>query len=123
MLPKKHRLVKSVDFRRVNKEGESWAERAIVLRKVPNGLPYSRFGFSVSHHIGKAVTRNRAKRLMREVVRLHCDLISPGWDVVFIARKGIAGLDYWAVERAITQLLRSAGLFRSQTGAAGGQVE
>lgn len=57
--------------------------------------------------------RNRVKRLLREVVRLHFDLIPSGWDVVLIARPAIVGADYWDVESAVLSLLGSAGLLRS----------
>lgn len=58
------------------------------------------------------MVRNRVKRLLREAIRLHCDLISPGWDVVLIARKGIVGADYGTVERSVTALLGLMRLFR-----------
>jgi len=123
VLLRKYRLVKSTDFRRANKEGQSWSDRLIVLCKAPNGLPLSRFGFSVSRRIGKATVRNRARRLMREAVRLQLDLISPGWDVVLIARRGMVGASYWAVERSITYLLSLASLRRAEAGADRGEVE
>ena len=58
--------------------------------------------------MGGAVVRNRIKRLLREVIRLHLDQLEPGWDVVFLARKGIIGVTYWTAEQAILGLLRSA---------------
>ena len=82
----------------------------LVLCRHPNGLQTSRFGFSVSRRRGKAVVRNRIKRLMREAIRLRCVLVSPGWDIVLIARAGIAGADYGAVERSVTHLLSLARL-------------
>lgn len=114
MLPRKHRLTRSGDFQRVRSQGRSWSDRHLVLIRAPNGLQVSRFGFSVSRRIGGAVVRNRIRRLMRESVRLQLDLVAPGWDVVFIARKGIVGADYAAVEGSATRLLRLAGLYRSQ---------
>ena len=58
--------------------------------------------------MGGAVVRNRIKRLLREVVRLHLDQVERGWDVVFLARRGIIGATYWTAEQAILGLLRSA---------------
>jgi ribonuclease P protein component len=113
VLSRDHRLTSSGDFRRVYAQGESWSNPMLVLYKTPNGLDRSRFGFSVSRRIGSAVVRNRVKRLIREAVRLLCDMVSPGWDIVFIARKGIVGADYAQVEGAVRHLLRLAQLRRS----------
>jgi ribonuclease P protein component len=49
---------------------------------------------------------------MREVVRMHHDLVEPGWDVVLIARRGIGGADYWAVERSVSHLFGVARLYK-----------
>ncbi len=114
MLPRKNRLTRSSDFQRVRSQGRSWSDRLLVLSRAPNDLEVTRFGFSVSRRIGGAVVRNRTRRLMREAVRLQHDLVAPGWDIVLIARRGIDGAGYRAVEGSVTRLLRLAGLYRSQ---------
>lgn len=97
----------------MRQEGRSWAHPLVVLCALPNDLGHSRFGFSVSHWVGKAVVRNRAKRLMREATRLRQGNIKEGWDLVFIARHPIREADFKQVDQAIEQLLRRAGLLKA----------
>ncbi|MCE5258127.1 MAG: ribonuclease P protein component [Chloroflexi bacterium] len=108
MLAKQYRLTRAQDFARLYTEGHSWANNRVVLFKVTNGLDYSRFGFSVSRKIGNAVTRNRCKRLLREVVRLHLADIKPGFDFMFIARRGMLTATFQSTERAVVELLSLA---------------
>ena len=75
---------------------------------MPNNLSVTRCGYSVSKGIGKATVRNRVRRLLRENVR-KLDL-QEGWDIIFIARRGIIGLDYDELGSLIAKLLRRAGI-------------
>ncbi|MBC7222698.1 MAG: ribonuclease P protein component [Anaerolineae bacterium] len=114
-MPRVVRLHRHADFGRVRQEGRTWANRLLVLAAVPNGLPYSRFGFVVSKRVGsKAVRRNRAKRLMREAVRLHRPCIRPGWDLVWIARAEMAEARFAQVMQAVQDLLRRADLLQDE---------
>jgi len=85
----------------------------IVLCVLPNDLPRSRFGFSTSKRVGKAVVRNRVRRRLKEVIRLRREDIPTGWDLVFIARPAIRRATYRQIERAVERVLRRAGLFES----------
>ena len=106
---REQRLTNSSQFDAVFKNGKVWATDVAVLRTMPNGLEFSRFGIIVSKKVGKkAVVRNRVKRLLREVVRL--TPIQPGWDVVIVARRQAAEAGYREVEPAILGLLNRAGL-------------
>jgi ribonuclease P protein component len=111
-MEKRYRLKRNADFQRIRRQGQSWANRLLVLMAVPNSLDHSRFGFSVSRRLGKAVVRNRVKRLMRETVRRQKERIPAGWDVVWIARRPMREVDFPAVERAVEQLLRRAHLLK-----------
>jgi len=109
-MERRHRLTNSGDFQRVRRAGRSWAESLLILLALGNDLPYSRFGFLVSKRVGKAVVRNRVKRLLSEAARARLAVVSPGWDVVLIARVAIVDVDLRRIEQAMDGLLRRAGL-------------
>jgi ribonuclease P protein component len=75
----------------------------------------SRFAFAAGKRVGKAVVRNRAKRRMREIVRLRLNDLAPGSDCLFIARPGAAEATYAELEEALTALLTRAGLLAGRT--------
>ena len=62
----------------------------------------------MSSRIGNAVIRNKVKRRLREAVRQSS--VQEGWDLVLIARKDAASVDYHGLSRSSTVLLRRAGI-------------
>lgn len=81
-----------------------------MLNAARNDLGANRFGFVAGKKVGGAVERNRARRLIREAVRLRLPSIEMGWDLVWIARAGIADKKLEAVAMSIDDLLRRARL-------------
>jgi ribonuclease P protein component len=101
-------LTKRAQFGLVYDEGRSWVSSAIVMKALPNGLGLSRCGFTVSRRVGKAVVRNRVKRLLREILRQN--RLQPGWDIIFIARASAARDNYASLGKSVRGLLFQAGL-------------
>jgi ribonuclease P protein component len=58
--------------------------------------------------VGQAVVRNRIKRRLREILRK--SPLSPGWDIVIIARIPAAQADYKRLEKSVATLFMKAGL-------------
>lgn len=108
-----YRLREASRFQQVRREGRCWAGRLMVLCALPNDLAWSRFGFSVSKRIGKAVVRNRVRRRMREAIRLHQQEIVEGWDIVLIARAPIREANFHQIEQMSQSLLARAHLLKA----------
>lgn len=120
-LKKSEHLRKNSDFRRVYAKGKSCADHFVVLFVLPNDLGRNRIGLSVSKKIGKAVKRNRVKRLFREVYRLNKDKLIQGFDLIFLARKDAIKLDFPGMERSILRLYKRARILKPQ--AAGSRLQ
>lgn len=105
------RLRKGDDFARLRAEGQSTSQRQATLSYLPNTLSHNRYGFIVSKRVGKAVVRNRTRRRLREAVREMHPMITPGFDIVFIARTSLVDVPFTTVQRTARDLLRKAGLF------------
>lgn len=78
--------------------------RHVLLLVRENQLPHPRLGLVIGKKSVKlSVERNRIKRQLRETFRLHQEQMS-GWDVVVIARKGLADLDNAELARQFAKL-------------------
>jgi ribonuclease P protein component len=106
----KFNLTRSTDFKRVRRLGKSYAHPLIVLIRHPNDIGSSRFGIAAGRSVGNAVKRNRAKRCIREIVRPFIPKISPGWDIILLARKPIAEASFQDITSAINNIFERADL-------------
>ena len=101
-------LTKPAEYASVHSKGLSWANNLLVLRALPNDLDFSRYGFSISKRVGNAVTRNRIKRVLREILRQ--TKLKAGFNIVFIARNSAAQTDFAGLKKAVESLLLRAEL-------------
>jgi len=111
-MEKEFRLRRSADFELVMRAGARRRSRCLAIYFFTNSLGRSRIGFSVGRGLGKAVVRNRVRRLMREVARRDLSQIVPGWDIVLVARRAAVVATFSEIQNEIRFLLNWAGLWR-----------
>lgn len=99
-------LKKNDQFREVYKRGKSLANKYLVIYVLENNLEINRLGISVSKKIGNSVVRHHLARLIRESYRLHEDMFNSGLDIVVVARKSAADINYHDMESALLHLFR-----------------
>ena len=104
-------LTRRGQYTLVYREGRSWVSGLVVMKALPNGLALSRYGFSVTRQVGESVTRNRVKRLLREILRL--TPLESGWDIIFIVRPVAATASYAELKQSVVKLLSQAGLLKA----------
>ena len=101
-------------FTAIYNKGKSVGDKYIVLFVKKNGLPYNRFAFLASKKVGNSVTRNRAKRLMKESYRAIRESIADGYDLLFIARKEICGKKLADVKPSVENAVKRAGVRKAR---------
>ncbi len=110
------RLTQSTDFKRVRRSGKSYAHPLVVLIVVPADGESTRFGIIAGKSVGKAVQRNRAKRLIREALRSLLPQIKPGFKIVLIARNPIVEKKLSEIHACLHQLFTRANLLVESNG-------
>jgi ribonuclease P protein component len=91
--PKNERLLKRAEFVNLNRSGSRHYTDHFVLIYKKNDLGITRLGITIGKKVGKAVKRNRTKRLIREFFRLNKSDLIQGYDIVVIGKKDASYLD------------------------------
>lgn len=85
-MQKTNTLKLNKEFKRLYYRGKSSVHPLVVTYAIRNRLGQNRIGITVTKKIGKAVCRNRCKRIIREAYRQIEQGLPQGWDFVFVAR-------------------------------------
>jgi len=93
------------------------ANRQFVLYVMKNKeVDHFRLGISVSKKVGKAVVRNKMRRMIKEIVRHLAPRIVPHHDLVIIVRNAALDLDYEAMSKSIYHVFNKAGMISKRQG-------
>ena len=120
MLKKSHRIRLESEYKRIFSKGQKVYSPFFILFITPAQSDNTqaqktstRFGFIASNKVGNAVDRNRAKRVIREIIRLNLVNIKNGFEVVIILSPKIVGQTYSVLEKEILNSLRKATLIKN----------
>ena len=109
---KKTVLRRKSDFSTIYNKGKSVGDRYVVLFYRKNNLPYNRLAYLASKKVGNAVKRNRARRLLKESVRLTNLELPAGYDFIIIARNTITNAKCAEVKKSFESALKRTGVLK-----------
>lgn len=105
-------LTENRDFRRLYHKGKSYVSPVVVTYVMKNRRKCVRIGITTSKKTGKAVKRNRSRRVIKEAFRLLSNEVSPGYDFVFVARAKTPFVKMGDVLAAMKSQLKGAGVLK-----------
>jgi ribonuclease P protein component len=101
---KEDRLTHRSDFIRLSKHGKRYDNRYFAAYVCQNQFYTCRLGITVSRKVGKAVARNRIKRIARECFRQNRHVFHGHWDINLIAKRGLGDISNQAAASSIKDI-------------------
>ena len=101
---KRYRLTSKKAFSYTYKRGASISNNYVTIVFAPT-IYGMKIGFSISKKVGKAVTRNKTKRRLKEIFRHNIDILNKNYNYVIIAKNGIDNISYSELENSIINLI------------------
>jgi len=97
------------EFVHAYSQGARVHARYMTVFVVSNSGSHPRLGVAVTRKLGSAVSRNRAKRLVRELFRRHKNAVAlsdrPGVDVVVVPRREMLDAPFLSLEADYTSAI------------------
>lgn len=103
-------LKKNYEFKNVLSKGKFFVGKYLIIYIKDNKKNENFIGIAVNTKIGKAVKRNRIKRLIRESYRLNKEKLKKGKDIVFLWNKNanFEEINFYKINKEILYLFDKA---------------
>ncbi|HIQ81309.1 MAG TPA: ribonuclease P protein component [Candidatus Scatavimonas merdigallinarum] len=105
-------LKENKDFKRLYNRGKSFISPVVVTYVMKNRLHSVRYGITTSKKTGKAVQRNRSRRVIRAAYAQLFPQIQAGYDFVFVARVKTSRVKSTEILRCMKKQLKEAGVLK-----------
>lgn len=101
------------EFKILFSKGKIAYGRNLTMYVLKNKLEINKLGIAVGKKSGRAVDRNRIKRLIRENYKLSEDNIKSGYNILISVNKKaeIRNIDFYEVKRDIEKILKKTELW------------
>ncbi len=105
--PKSIRVKKESEFKRIIEKGiKKKSENLIVFRLLGAGIEGQKFGIKIARGFKKAVTRNKIKRVIREVLRKNKVKFEKNEGVVVLCKSTAGEVDVRRLKEELESLIR-----------------
>ncbi len=98
------------EFRFAYRKGAKIVTDFLVFYWYNNRQSLNKLGITVSANIGKAVCRNRIKRLIRAAYSARKDELKEGHNIIIVARGKCRNASYADIKRALDYCIRKSEL-------------
>jgi len=109
-IPKKEHLTLQNEISLIIKKGKRISGKYLRLFFLKNKKPYSQFAVIINKKYGRSVYRNKAKRHIREIYRLHKNQFRPGYAMVFYIKNEFKNIKFNKKEELVLQMMEKAEL-------------
>ncbi len=105
-------LKKNYEFKNVLSKGKFFVGKYITIYIKDNNKNENFIGIAVNTKIGKAVRRNRIKRVIRESYRINKEKIKKGKDIVFLWNKNakINDANFYNINKEMLEIFDKANM-------------
>jgi ribonuclease P protein component len=107
-IKKDERIRRFLEFKKIFKYGKRIEDKRFVIYFLKNDENISRFSIVVGRRIGKAVIRNRIKRIIREIYRKNKRVFGKKMDWIFIAKGQWERIEYNYIESLLIDFINDS---------------